>query len=196
VTISSRSIVAATAVLIAPLGCGHAPAAAAPAGPAPMSRVLPLERLFVLEMSGVPAEDTVVVFPIRAARQIVLRHAAPDNTVFAELSFPAESFDTTGAQDSVFVTVHPRPGVYGMDVTTSLAPKRGALIRFKYPVHFAPPVAAITRYGSPAGLERALQVAIRLDGGNYGLLVSERPSLDNLQAPLTGSGTYLVVAPR
>jgi hypothetical protein len=116
--------------------------------------------------------------------------------VFVELIFPADSFTDPEMPESVTVIVRARPGVYGIDVTTTAPPGPGALVRFKYPVHFAAPVAAIARYGSTVRFERALSVATRLESGQWGLLPSERPASDNLQAPLTASGTYLVVAPR
>jgi hypothetical protein len=179
------------------LGCGRTASPAAPAaGPVPITKVLPLSELYTLEMSGVPPEDTAATFPTGKPHHVILRHGAPDNAVFVELIFPAETFATKGAPDSVTVSVHPRPGVYGVEIATTLPLERGALIRFKYPVHFAPPLAATARYGTAGQLERALAVAIRLEDGSYGLLESERPASDNLEAPLRGAGTYLVVAPR
>jgi hypothetical protein len=144
----------------------------------------------------VPPEDTAVTLATGALRRIILRHGAPDNTVFAELTFPAECFAGPGTPESVTVEIRPRPGVYGIDVTSTVPPGPGAWVRFKYPVHFAAPVAALARYGSTARLERALAIATRLEGGQWRLLPSERPASDNLQAPLGSSGTYLVVAPR
>jgi hypothetical protein len=157
---------------------------------------MPLSQLYVLEMGGVPPEDTTVVFARGEPRKIILRHGAPDNTVFAELLFPAESLGDQKRPDSIWVTIHPRPGVYGVDVTSSTPPGPGALIRFKYPIHFAAPQAALTRYGGTVRLERALVIATRQENGSYGLLASERPASDNLQAPFGGTGTYLVVAPK
>ena len=147
-------------------------------------------------MRGVPPADTVVTLPTGTLRRILLRHGAPDNTVFAELTFPAECFAGPGTPESVTVEIRPRPGVYGIEVTSTVPPGRGALVRFRYPVHFAAPVAALAQYGSTARLEQALSIATRQAGGKWGLLPSERPASDNLQAPLGASGTYLVVAPR
>ena len=184
-------------MLAAGLACGRAASSPAPApGPIPVTRVLPLNQLFVLEMSGVPPEDTVISLLTGMPRRIVLRHGAPDNTVFVELVFTAESFAGPGTPESVTVSVRPRPGVYGIDVTTTVPPGPGALVRFRYPVHFAAPVAALARYGGTVRLERALAIATRLESGEWGLLPSERPASDNLQAPLGASGSYLVVAPR
>jgi hypothetical protein len=198
VSISRLLAPAATAACLAGLACGRPSATPAPAaGAAPTAtRVLPLEQLFVLEASGVPPEDTVATFPSGLRRRVILRHAAPDYTVFLELDFAPETFAAPGTPDSVTVIVRPRPGVYGADVTLSVPPGPGAAIRFKYPVHFAAPVAALRRYGSAARLERSLAIARRLPSGEYGLLPSSRPASDNLEAPLRGTGTYLVVAPR
>lgn len=191
-------MIAATAACLAGPGCGRPTAAPAPAasGAPAITRTLPLEELFVLEASGVPPEDTVVTFRSGLSRRIIVRHGAPDFTIFLELDFGAETFAAPGTPDSVTAIVRPRPGVYGADVTLTVPPGPGARIRFKYPVHFAAPVAALRRYGSAARFERALAIAARQPGGAYGLLPSSRPASDNLEAPLAGSGTYLVVAPR
>jgi hypothetical protein len=150
----------------------------------------------VLEQAGVPPEDTVVTFRAGEPRTIVLRHAPPDNTVFVELVFPAKAFGDSGRSDSVRVTVHPRPGLYAVDVASSMLPAPGAVIRFKYPVHFSAPLGALTRYGSATRYERQLTIAALVDSTNYALLRSTRPASDNLAAPLDRPGTYLVAAPR
>jgi hypothetical protein len=155
-----------------------------------------LDQLYVLEMDGIPAEDTIVTFLSGAARTIILRHGAPDYTPFTELRFPANAFAGDSTPDSVTVTVRPRPGLYGVDVTLSPEPRRGATITFKYPVHFSAPVAAVKRYGATGRYEQSLVVARALNPTSYGLLPSTRPASDNLEAALPGSGTYLVVAPR
>ena len=168
----------------------------APDPDAPL-RVLPLDQLFVLEMAGVSPEDTVVTFHPGTARTIILRHGAPDNTTFVELRFPDDAFGKDSLPDSVTVTVQPRPGVYGVEVRMSMEPRGGASIRFKYPVHFSAPIAAVRKYGGTGHYERALAVARQVSSiAGYGLLASERPSSDNLQAALQGSGLYLVAAPR
>jgi hypothetical protein len=159
--------------------------------------VLALNQLFVLEMAGIPAEDTVVTFRTGRARTIILRHGAPDNTTFVELRFPAEAFAAPALPDSVTVTVHPRPGIYGVDIIMSREPAPGASIRFKYPVHFSAPLAALEKYLGTGRFERALSIARQLgSAASYSLLPSDRPASDNLQAALQGSGAYLVAAPR
>ena len=152
------------------------------------------DRVFVMEMSGIPAEDTTVTFQAGTARTILLQHGPPDNTVFVEVAFPAGSFP--GGADSVTVTLRPRPGVYGLEVEMPRAPGPGASLRFRYPMHIAPPLAAETRYGTRTKLEAALVIGRVLEGGAIGLLASSRPASDNLEAPLVGAGTYLLIAPR
>lgn len=155
---------------------------------------LPADRVFVMEVSGIPASDTAVTFLAGQARTILLQHGPPDNTVFAEVAFPRGSFP--GADDSVTVTLRPRPGVYGLELEMPRPPGPGATIRFRYPMHFAPPRAAELQYGQRARLEAALVVGRVLEDGEIGLLVSSRPASDNLQAPIVGAGTYLLIAPR
>lgn len=155
-----------------------------------------LSQLYVLEMSGIPPEDTAVTFPSGLARAIILRHGPPDNTVFVELLFPDSVFRGDQVPESVTVTVRPRPGVYGVDLTSTATPGRGATIRFKYPVHFTAPLAALQKYGSAVRFERNLQVTRRIDGDRFALLPSDRPASDNLRSALPGPGTYLVAGPR
>jgi len=147
-------------------------------------------------MAGIPPEDTVATFPTGVARTIILRHGAPDNTTFIELNFPAAAFGAAARPDSVTVTVHPRPGIYGVDVAMSAEPTKGASIRFKYPIHFSAPIAALEKYGGTSRYEQALRVVREAGESGYALLVTDRPSSDNLKAALQGSGVYLVAAPR
>jgi len=193
VTISLRHVIPATLLLLAACGSGRTRPGTATDG-AGQARDLPLDQLHLLEMSGVPPEDTTVTFRTGASRRIILRHGPPDNTVFVELHFPAETFPE--APESVTVTVHPRPGIYGVDVTITSPPEAGGTIRFKYPVHFSAPLAGIARYGSVLQFERALVIAALKEARLYTLLPSTRPASDNLEALMAGSGTYLVAAPR
>jgi hypothetical protein len=197
VRIRPRAFLQATALLAALAGCGRATGTASTApGPEAPLRVLSLEQLFVLEMAGIPPEDTVVTLATGLARTVILRHGAPDNTTFVELHFDADAFDGPGRPDSITVTLQPRPGVYGVNVAFSTEPVRGASIRFKYPIHFSAPIAALGKYAGTARYEQALQVVRRMSGSGYGLLASDRPSSDNLRSALPGSGVYLVAAPR
>lgn len=193
VTISLHRSIPATLLLLAACSGGRSRPSTTPDGAA-AARDVPLDQLFVLEMSGVPPEDTTVTFRTGASRKIILRHGPPDNTVFVELHFPAEAFPA--APESVTVTVHPRPGIYGVDVTITSPPAKGSTIRFKYPVHFSAPLAGTARYGSVLRFERALAIAALKEARLFSLMPSTRPASDNLEALLAGTGTYLVAAPR
>jgi hypothetical protein len=149
----------------------------------------------VLEAWGAPPQDTAVAFLPGTPRTVLLRHAPPDNTVFAELSLPAGLF-AAGSADSVRVRVEPRPGVYGLTITATPGFGAGATLTFRYPVHFSAPRDASQKYGNPTQFERALGIGVREDDGRYRLLPSTRPAADNLTAAIPGPGVYLVAAPR
>lgn len=166
-----------------------------PPSPETANVTLPLNQLYVLEWWGAPPQDTSVRFLPGSRRTILLRHAPPDNTVFAELSLPAEVFPAATA-DSVQLRIETRPGVYGVTITCSPGFAEGAILTFRYPVHFAAPRAANQKYGNPAQFERALGIGVRENDGRYRLLPSTRPAADNLTATIPGPGVYLVAAPR
>ena len=128
------------------------------------------------------------------ARVIVLRHPAPDHLTFAELLLPAAAFDTTGA-DSVDVAIHPRPGLYGIDFTTS-SPLKSATLTFKYAVHFKKPDDARTLFPSDVAFERVLAIGKESPGGTIVFQRSYRPAADNLSTDLTSAGSYVVGAPK
>src|SRR6266850_3305487 len=106
-------------VLLLGSGCGarRPVATTAPAGPT-APRILPLARVIVLETSGPPPSDTSVTFTAGTTREIVLNHGPPENIEFATVSFAANAFADSGQM--VRVKIKPRPGVYGLDVATSL----------------------------------------------------------------------------
>ncbi|HET8624462.1 MAG TPA: hypothetical protein VFM14_12945 [Gemmatimonadales bacterium] len=159
------------------------------------TRRYPLDQVFLLEMAGVPPDDTTLTVARGARRVIVLRHGPPDNLVFADLTLPPDAFDTAAAADSIRLSVRPRPGVYGVDLDSG-APIRGASVTFEYPVHFAAPAEARQRYGSDAAFEAVLAVGELLPDGGIRFLISTRPTADNLSAVLPGPGSYVVGAPR
>ncbi len=176
--------------------CHHptppSPSPGATAGPV-TTQVLPLDQLYLLEVTGVPPGDTALSIKAGAARTVILRHGAPDNNDFAELEFPATVF---AGRDSVHIEVHPRPGIYGVDFSCDAPLGAGARIRFEYPVHFSAPLGAQQRYGGPVLFERVLAIAQLREDGRYALLASSRPTADNLEAPLSAAGTYIVAAPK
>ena len=172
---------------------GRAGSGAGAVGPATV-RVVPTSAAIVLETAGPPPSDTAVTFTTGRPCSIVLRHGPPEDVVFAELSFPARAFRADSGRE-VRVDVRPRPGVYGLDVSTSLPLGDGATITFKYARYFSAPARARVAYGGDVMYERALSVGELLpDSTRMALLPSTRPAADNLRAALPAAGTYLVAA--
>lgn len=186
---------AASVLCAAVAACGgRAPSAAKGAGPTP-SRVLPLASAIVLETAGPPPSDTAVTFTAGELRVIVLRHGPPENVVFAEVTFAPETFHADSGRP-VKVEIRPRPGLYGIDLTTSVPFSEGASVVFKYPRYFSATGKARAVYGSDGLYERALAIGQVLGTGQtLALLPTTRPAPDNLRAALPAAGTYLVAAP-
>jgi hypothetical protein len=157
--------------------------------------VLPLARVIILETSGPPPSDTSVTFPAGKPQTIVLRHGPPENIVFARVMFSADAFADSG--QTVTVEVHPRPGVYGIDLTTShpLREKAARLV-FEYARFFSAPARARQVYGSDVAFERELAIGRLLPDQHIELLPPFRPAADNLGAELPSPGSYLVAAPQ
>ena len=148
----------------------------------------------MLETSGPPPPDTSVTFTTGDPRIIVLYHSG-ESITFAQLSFEASAFGDSGR--TVQVDVRPRPGIYGLDLTTSL-PLRGgaAAVTFEYSRYFSAPAQARQVYGSDVAFERVLAVGQLLPDNQVELLPSIRPVVDNLRAALPASGSYIVAGPR
>jgi hypothetical protein len=184
----------ALCAVAANMSCGgRRPAPASTTAPTP-ARTLPLARVIVLETSGPPPSDTSVTFTAGTPRVIVLRHGPPENIVFAELSFGPSAFADSG--QSVKVDVHPRPGVYGLDLATSLPLRGGATLLFDYSRYFSSSGRARQVYGNDVAFERALAVGRALPDNQIELLPSTRPARDNLTADISSAGSYLVAAPQ
>ena len=178
------------------LGCGSRPPAVAPTPadqPTP-ARVLPLSRVIVLETAGPPPSDTVVSFTAGTPRVIVLRHGPPENIVFARISFSAAAFADSG--QTVSVEVRPRPGVYGLELSTSPPTRGGTSLEFDYARYYSAPARAQQVYRSVLAFERALAVGRVLPENQIELLPSINQGLDRVSAAIPGSGTYLVAAPQ
>ena len=152
-----------------------------------------MSRVIVLETSGPAPSDTSVTFIAGTRREIVLRHGPPENIVFARLTFGPGAFADSGL--SVTVDVHPRPGVYGLDLATTLQ-LRGATLSFDYSRYFSGPGRARQVYGSDLAFERALAIGRVLPDNQIELLPSTRPARDNLTADIPAAGSYLVAAPQ
>jgi hypothetical protein len=185
-----------TVWLVSMLGCGarRPPTTDAPTAPT-APRVLPLARVIVLEHSGPAPSDTSVTFTAGETRTIILRHGPPENIVFVRLTFPPAAFTDSG--QTVKVDVHPRPGVYGIDLTTSLPLRENtATLVFEYSRFFSAPARARRVHGSDLAFERALAIGRLLPDAHIELLPPSRPAADNLGAKLPAPGSYLVAAPQ
>jgi hypothetical protein len=149
----------------------------------------------MLETSGPPPSDTSVSFTAGTARVIVLTHGPPENIEFASVSFTARAFADSG--QTVTVDIKPRPGVYGLDLATSL-PFRGgeASLVFDYARYFSAPARALQVYHSHLGFEHALAVGRVLPDNQIELLPSTHPEPDDLETALPLAGSYLVAAPQ
>jgi hypothetical protein len=158
-------------------------------------RTISLQEAIVLETSGPPPSDTSVTFRTGEPRIIVLRHGPPENVAFVQLAFPPEAFGPARGRE-VRVEVRPRPGIYGVDVATTLPIQSGASLLFTYARYFLAPAQARTVYGNEVLFERALAVGQVQPGGLLTLLPASRPAADVLAAPLPAAGRYLVAAPR
>jgi hypothetical protein len=186
---------AASCLCVALAACGGRASSATPGAEPTPARVVPLASAIVLETAGPPPADTAVTFTAGEPRIIVLRHGPPENVVFAEISFAPGTFHADSGRP-VKVEIHPRPGLYGIDLVTSVPFSEGASVVFKYPRYFSAPAKARAVYGGDALYERALAIGQVLGTGQtLALLPSTRPAPDNLQAALPAAGTYLVAAP-
>ncbi len=184
----------ATWLWLAAAACGGRARSSGEGQPGPdQVRVIPLSQAIVLETSGPRPSDTTVTFRTGEPRTIVLRHGPPDYIVFAELFFPPTAFADSGRE--VRLDLHPRPGIYGLDIRIDQPFRRGVTLTFKYARFFLAPSRARTAYRSEVRYERALAIG-RLDpDGALRLLPSTRPASDNLQTAIPTPGSYLVAAP-
>ncbi|MDQ3222004.1 MAG: hypothetical protein M3Q75_00775, partial [Gemmatimonadota bacterium] len=113
---------------------------------------------------------------------------------FSRLTFDASAFGDSGR--SVRIDVRPRPGIYGLDLASTLPFTGQTAVTFVYGRYFSPAARARQVYGSDVAFERALAVGRVLPDGQVELLPSDQPGADNLRASLPGPGSYLVAAPQ
>ena len=176
--------------------CGaRKPVVTAPSAGPTAPRILPLLRVIVLETSGPPPPDTSVTFIAGTPRVIVITHGSPENIEFASVSFTARAFADSGQR--VTVAIKPRPGVYGLDLATTLPVRSGEVsLVFDYARYFSAPARALQMYHTHAGFERALAVGRVLPDNQIELLPSTHPEPDDIEAALPVTGSYLVAAPQ
>jgi len=179
---------------LATLACGGATSSKpATAGPPPL-RPIPLKEALVLENAGPPPSDTSVTFRTGERRIIILGHGPPDNITFARLDFAPESFGE-GTGREVRVELNPRPGLYALDITSTLPFSAGATLSFYYARYFTAPARARQVYGNDVAFERALAIWQVQPGDILAPLPPTRPALDVLSSQIRGPGGYLVAAP-
>jgi hypothetical protein len=153
-----------------------------------------MKDALVLENAGPPPSDTSVTFRAGERRAIILRHGPPDNLAFARLDFAPEAFGANLGSE-VRVELRPHPGVYGLDVTSTVPFNSGATLAFYYARYFTAPSRARPTYGNYVVFERALAIWQAQPNAVLAQLTSTRPGLDMLSAPIPGPGGYLVAAP-
>lgn len=145
--------------------------------------------MFVLESSGSQPDDTTLAIAGGRTRTVVIRREAPDNSLFARLTFQ------TAPGDSTRITIRPRPGLYGFDLLIDRPLPAGVAVALSYAVQFVAPAGARSRYGNDLEFERALFLA-RTDSGRVEFLPSMRPGSDIIESMVPGPGRYLLAAPR
>ncbi len=177
---------------LAVLACGGTATKEKSGGPAPL-RAIPLKEAIVLENAGPPPSDTSVTFRTGERRVIVLRHGPPDNVAFAHLNFAPDAFGPDVGRE-VRVDLQPLPGLYGLDIASTL-PFRSATLSFYYARYFTAPARARQAYGNDVAFERALAIWQVQPNGMLAPLEPTRPALDVLSAQIPGPGRHLVAAP-
>jgi hypothetical protein len=135
-----------------------------------------------------------VTFTTGTGRAIVLYHGG-ENIAFAQVDFAASAFGDSG--QSVQVDLRPRPGIYGLDLATSLPLRSGgAAVTFVYGRYFTAPARARQVHGGDVAFERTLAVGRLISESQVELLPSTRPLADNLRAALPTPGGYIVAGPQ
>ncbi len=165
-----------------------------PAGPVAV-RVAPKGESAPVEVGGVTPNDTVVLVRRGVGRVVILRHGPPDRTDFAELTLPATVF-AKATHDSILVTIKPRPGVYGVELSADSDWGPGTALTFKYAIHFYPPADALQRYATLTEVDRRLTLARRERNGDLTIYLTSHPAPDVVKAFIPGEGAYVMVVGR
>jgi hypothetical protein len=175
-------------------GGANTAATATPVAPTGPQEVRSLARgaADLIEVGGIAPSDTVLVVRKGEARTLILRHGPPDRAEFLQLDLPATVFADAG-KDSVRVTVSPRPGVYGVDLSADADWGPGAQLAFKYAVHFYPPNGAVRKYGTLTEVAKRLSVAKRDRNGDLTVYFTTQPGPDIARAFITGAGSWVMV---
>ena len=122
----------------------------------------------------------------------MLRHAPPDNAVFAILAVPADSV----AADSVTLTLRVTPGRYGLQVQGEPRVPPGTVLTFSYAIHFqAPSTVPSAAYPTVTRFADWLAVGQLQPDGGLRYFPTTRPGGDLLRIVLQENGEYLIAAP-
>ena len=156
---------------------------------------LPLTQVWILGQSGPSPSDTTVRFVASAGRTVVIRHAPPDNSIYAIVDFPAGSVAPT-AGDTAVVLISPTPGQFGVAITSPGSIASGVQATFSYATHFQAPSDAVSRYPSPTRFEQSMGAASLGDNGIVTFVPTARPAADMIRFPVAGEGTFVLAAPR
>ncbi|MGH7524613.1 MAG: hypothetical protein ACREK8_09925 [Gemmatimonadales bacterium] len=160
----------------------------------PIAAATTPDKIWTLEASGPDVRDTSIAFAAASGRTIVMRHTPPDGAIFLILEFPV-SKDTTTLRDSVHVRVHPIPGRYAFDLSTTDKLAAGTAATFSYAIHFRAPPEAAVKYPTPGAFEQVLAPAL-LTASKVQYVGGTRPAADMLRFPVNAAGSYALVAPK
>ncbi len=163
-----------------------------PMGTLPGMGPLPLDQVLILEQSGISPSDTMVRFAAARGRTVLMRHAPPDNAIFAVIDIPPDS----GATDSITVTIRPVPGRYGVRFAAVPRLPGRATITFSYAVHFLAPPLDGSRHRSEATYANWLGIGRVTGDDRLAFQPFSRPAADMLRSALPQGGEYLVAAPK
>lgn len=163
-----------------------------PATTLPAMGPQPLAQVVILEQSGISPSDTTVRFAASRGRTVVLRHAPPDNAIFAIVQIPPDG----AATDSVTLVLRPTPGRYGLTIGAEPRLPGAGTITFSYAVHFQSPSLAGSRYRNDVGYSQWLGLGRLTGPDRLTFLPFTRPAADMIRGALGATGEYLVAAPR
>jgi hypothetical protein len=152
----------------------------------------PPQQLLQPDRSGISPPDTVVRFAGATGRTIVLRHAPPDNAIFAIVTVPSDSTAT----DSVTISLQVTPGRYGLNVLGEPRLPAGSVLTFSYAIHFqAPPEVPSAAHPTTARYAEWLAIGRLAADGRLQYLPTTRPGRDLLRIVLGENGEYVIAAP-
>ena len=167
-----------------------------------------LADLLLLSQQPNAPEPPTVSFWVSNTRQSVERITHPDNfnTLYLQLEFPANSLESLngsvlGANDSLFVTIDPRPDAYGFTMSPSgieFVAGASPTATFSFSVYGDATSGAISAaYGSSADFVAALEVWYEATVDRWEIAPgSGSAGADAVRASLESSGRFVLAATR